>query len=84
MTLCKYAKQKGFTLEQYKTLQNNIKAITEAIIQTIPDSKKNNGMYYPINELLPYNTNAELLPYYIQELKNQGIEFYDNNTLWRC
>jgi len=83
MTLAKYCKDKKFTLEQYQTLENNIKAITQAIIDQIPDSKKNHGMYYPITELLPYNTNTELKPYYIQSFKSQGIEFFDNSTLWR-
>lgn len=83
MTLSAYCHKKGFTLEQFKTLESNIDAITTALITGIPNSKKDNGMYYPINELLPYNTNEELKPFYIASLKSKGIEFYDNNSLWR-
>ena len=56
MTLSAYCHKKGMTLEQYKTLKQNIDAITTALIAGISNSKKDNGMYYPINELLPYNT----------------------------
>ena len=83
MTLSSYCHKKGMTLEQYETLKQNIDNITTALIQQIPDSKKNHGMYYPINELLPYNTNTELKPFYIASLKSKGIEFYDNNQYWR-
>lgn len=83
MTLASYCHKKGYTLSQYETLKQNIDTITTALIQQIPGSKKDNGMYYPINELLPYNTDAELKPFYIASLKQKGIEFYDNNNLWR-
>lgn len=83
MTLASYCHKKGMTLEQYETLKQNIDTITTALIQQIPDSKKNHGMYYPITDLLPYNTNTDILPFYIQSLKQKGVEFYDNNTLWR-
>ena len=83
MTLSAYCHKKGMTLEQYKTLKQNIDTITTALIQQIPNSKKGHGMYYPITDLIPYNTNRELRPYYIQAFKEQGVEFIENNEYWR-
>ena len=83
MTLSNYCYKKGFTLDEYETLKSNITSICKAIIAQIPASKKGHGMYYDINELLPYNTDADLRPFYIQELKKQEVEFFDNNSLWR-
>ena len=83
MILSQYAHKKGYTIDQYYTLENNINSITDCIITQIPASKKDNGMYYPLTDILPHNTDRELLPYYIQSLKKKGVEFYDNNTLWR-
>jgi hypothetical protein len=83
MTLGEYAYKKGYKLTEYEILKKNIDSITDCIIQQIPDSKKDNGMYYPIADILPHNTDRELLPYYIQSLKLKGVEFRENNTLWR-
>ena len=83
MTLSAYCYKKGFTLEQYETLRQNIDTITTALIQQIPDSKKGHGMYYPITDIIPYNTDADMKPFYIQSLKQKGVEFYDNNQYWR-
>lgn len=83
MTLANYCHKKGFTKDQYLTLKTNITSICNALIMQIPPSKKGNGMYYDINDLLPYNTDRELRVYYIQELKNQGIEMIENDNLWR-
>jgi hypothetical protein len=83
MTLANLAKKKGFTIMEYQNLKHNINAVCDGIIQQIPDSKKDNGMYYPIADILPHNTDRELLPYYIQSLKLKGVEFRENNTLWR-
>lgn len=84
MTLSSYAYKKGLTLEEYERLKANIDAITDAIIQLIPASKKDNGMYYPINDILQFDPNhTELIPFFIQSLKQKGMEFYDNNKLWR-
>ena len=83
MTLCQYAKSKGMKLNEYQNLKENIKNIAKALIMQIPPRHKGNGMYYPISEILPYNTNADLKPYILQEMKSQGLETFDNETLYR-
>ena len=83
MTLASYCHKKGMNLSQYETLKQNIDTITTALIQQIPNSKKDNGMYYPIIDILSYNTDADMKPFYIQSLKQKGVEFYDNNQYWR-
>lgn len=82
MTLCKYCKLKGMSLKEYEQLKENIKNIAIALIEQIPATHKNNGMYYPINELIAYNT-TDIKPYLIQELKQLGIEFIEDYTLYR-
>lgn len=83
MTLSNYCYKKGFTLDQYETLKSNITSICTAIISQIPQNKKGHGMYYDVIELLPYNMDAELRPFYIMGLKAQGVEFYNDNSEWR-
>ena len=84
MTLSKYCYKKGMTLEEYERLKSNIDTITDAIIQQIPQSKKDNGMYYPISDILKVDPNhTELIPFFIQSLKRKGMEFYNNDKLWR-
>ena len=82
MTLSKYCKNKGMNLEEYEQLKSNIKTMATALIQQIPASHKNNGMYYPVNELIAYNT-TDIRPYLLQELRQQGIEFIEDTTLYR-
>jgi hypothetical protein len=84
MTLCDYCYKKGMTLQEYKTFKQNIINTASAIIQNIKTMyKTGNGLYHPINEILVYNTDADIRQFIIMELKNQGVEFYDNNSLWR-
>lgn len=83
MTIGAYAKSKGLNKEEYKNLKSNIKAIASALIQQIPQSQKGNGMYYPISDIMPYNTNTDIRPYLLQELKQQGLETIENGTLYR-
>jgi hypothetical protein len=84
MTLSQYAHKKGYTLEQYEQLQQNIKSIADAIIQYIKQLHKiDTGVYYPIEEIIHYMADADIKSFLIYELKKLGVEFYDNNTLYR-
>ena len=84
MNMALYCKSQGMDLQQYKTFQENINNTASAIIQYIKSMYKTNmGVYYPINEILSHNSNETIKQFIIQELKNQGVEFYDNNLLWR-
>jgi hypothetical protein len=84
MNMAKYCHDKGMTLEQYEQLQANIKTLAEATINNIKQlHKTDTGVYYPIDEIIhplaDHNTKAFL----IQELKKSGVEFFDNNSLYR-
>lgn len=83
MTIGAYAKSKGLNKEEFLNLKSNIKAIATALIQQIPQSQKGNGMYYPISDIFPYNTNTEIKPFLLQEMKQQGLETIENGTLYR-
>ena len=84
MTLCEYAINKGYNITQYETLEFNIKATASAILQNIKTlHKTDTGIYYPLHEIINQNNKNELQCYIIQELKKLGVEFYDNNNLWR-
>lgn len=86
MTISNYCKNQKMTLEQYKQFQQNIKNTASAIIQLIEQNYIiDNGVYHDTTELFPYNpnTNEQVELFIIQELKQQGVEFYNNNTEWR-
>lgn len=84
MSLCDYCYKKGMTLEQYEILEQNIKNTALAIIQNVKSMyNTDTGVYYPINEILAHDTDADMKLFIIQELKKQGMEFYNNNKLWR-
>lgn len=83
MNMSLYCKNQGMTLDQYKQYQANIKATAEAIILNIKQSyKTGTGMYHNVNEILKSDKN-ETYYYILQELKNQSVEFINNNTEWR-
>lgn len=87
MTLSNYAYNKKMTLAQYELLESNINNASDAIIQNIKNlHPTDTGIYYPVNEIIKVNadnSNSDLVPYIIQSLKSKGVEFYDNNTLYR-
>jgi hypothetical protein len=80
MNMARYCKDKGMTLKQYETFKENIKATATAIRSTV---KYNGGMYYPVNELIAWNSDIDIKGFIIHELKQLGIEFFDNNTMYR-
>lgn len=83
MTLCKYCKDQGFTLQQYENMKENIKQIAEEIRATL---KYNGGMYYDTKDLFKgcdFVLDADIKQFIIQELKKLNIEFFDNNKLYR-
>lgn len=83
MSLSDYCYKKGMNLQQYETFKHDIKNTATVIIQNIKAMyKTDTGVYYPINEILAFNSD-EIKQFIIQELKKQGMEFYDNNKLWR-
>lgn len=79
MNLCKYCKDKNMTKEEYKTLQNNIKLVATNIKAQLT---YRNGVYYPTSDILHYQ-DSDMKVFIIQELKKLGIEFRENNTLYR-
>jgi len=84
MTITQFAKSKNMTYEEYQTLEVNIKTLADATLNKIKQlHKTDTGVYYPIDEIIhplaDHNTKAFL----IQELKRLGVEFYDNNSMYR-
>lgn len=82
-----YAKEmykQGYNLQEYKEM---LKYLKEVAIHITGELKKyyNNGIYRDKNVL--YSFFPELEEIHIRqllmELKNLGVEFYDNGKLWR-
>jgi len=84
MNMAKYCKNEGFTLEEYETFRENIKASAKAILEVIKGLRKpNTGVYYPINEIFNSESDEVLKGFITIELKRLGVEFFDDNTLYR-
>ena len=84
MNMANYCYKKGMTLEQYKNYEQNIANAAQAIITFIKQNyKTNTGVYYPVNDILNYGGDLITKSFIIQALKKLGMEFYDNNNLWR-
>ena len=84
MNIAKYCKGLGMNLEQFETFDNNMKATATALLQVIKQNHKaGTGVYYPTDELFAEESDEAIKGFIIQELKNLGVEFYDNNTLYR-
>lgn len=84
MNLAKYAKSKNMTLEEYEILSQNIKNTAEAIKQNYCSMyKTDTGMYYDIRILFNTSNLNDIQKFILQELKQIGFEFIENNTLFR-
>jgi len=84
MTITQFAKSKNMTYEEYQILQANIKTLAEATLNNIKSlHKTDTGIYYPIGEIIHFNADNNTKNFIIQELKKLGVEFYDNNSLYR-
>jgi len=85
MNMATFCKKSGMNYEQFQNYESNIKKAAEAMIIYIKQNyKTDNGVYHDINEIFPYNgAETETYYYILQEMKNQGVEFYDNNKYWR-
>lgn len=80
MNMAKYCKNKGMTLEQYETFKSNIEATAQAIKA---NTSYTHGMYYPVNDIISFMSDADIKGFIIQELKKLGFEFIENYTLYR-
>ena len=84
MNLAKYAKSKNMTLKEYETLKNNIEQTAMAIKQNYCSMyKTDTGMYYDIKILFNTSNLNDIQKFILQELKQIGFEFIENNTLFR-
>jgi hypothetical protein len=84
MNMAKYCKDKGFTLEQYETLKGNIDATAQATLLIIKGlHKPDTGVYYPVDEIFNPESDETIKGFIMVELKRLGVEFFDNNTLYR-
>lgn len=80
MDICKYCKDHKFNKDEYKTFKNNIKTIATTIKSKL---FYQGGVYFPIDEIIPYNANKYMREFIISELKVLGMEFRENNELYR-
>lgn len=84
MTLAQFAKSKNMTYEEYQTLEANIKTLADVTLNKIKQlHKTDTGVYYPIDEIIHPLADINIKAFLIMELKKSGVEFYDNNTLYR-
>jgi len=82
MTLAAFAKSKGYTLAEFQALQARIAGTADDIAGRLAAfDTTDSGMYYPVQDIL--DTSADHAPYLIQALKQRGVEFRENNSLWR-
>jgi hypothetical protein len=80
MSIAKYCKEKGMSKEEYKQFTYNIKEVAKAIRSTL---SYKGGMYYKVSDLFNWNADADMKHFIIQELKNLGIEFFNDNIEYR-
>ena len=84
MVLSQYAKNKGMQYAEYKQLEANIKSTASGIIAYIKSMYIiDDGIYHESKEIPALYNNYDWKPYLLQELKNMGMEFIENNTMWR-
>ena len=82
-----YAKEmhkQGYTLEEFREWQSYLKDVAKSITSNLK-KQYNNGIYR--DKVILYSMFPELdainKKQLLVELKNLGVEFYDNGKLWR-
>lgn len=80
MSIAKYCKEKGMSKEDYKQFVSNIKEVAKSIRSQLTYK---GGMYYNVSDLFNWNSDENMKHFIIQELKTLGIEFFDNEQLYR-
>lgn len=84
MDMARYCYDKKMTYEQYQTFKDNIQKAAEAAISYIKSMyKTDTGVYHRISEIFPASEKTDTYDFIIYEMKQQGVEFYDNNKYWR-
>lgn len=79
MTIAKYCKDKKFTKEEFNNYKNNVYQVAKAIRSTL----KYNGGVYKECEPLFYMWDEDIKHFVIQELKDLGVEFINDNKYYR-
>ena len=71
-------------LAQYKRFQKIVKDAALAIVMIIKQNyKTGTGIYYPVNDIITPGGDSSIKGFMIQELKQIGVEFIENDSLWR-
>ncbi len=82
MTLASYARNKGYTVTQFHDLVRHVATKSLDILETIKAKfNPGSGMYYPTSEII--NTDDDLTPFVLQDLRRLGVEFIENGDLFR-
>jgi len=78
----RYCKAQGMNLEQFVQAQLEIDAQADAIINRVSAHETaGSGLYHPACSII--RSSAPTAPFLVQALKRRGMEFYDNNSMWR-
>ena len=87
MNMAKYCKEKGMSHEEYLTYKCKVENMAKKAFRVIKNNyPTDTGMYYNTEDILPLMGDKDRLferGYAIQKLKTMGVEFRENNSLWR-
>lgn len=87
MSIDSYCYSIGMTEDEYLQFMFNIDETAQAIkAEALKLHKPDTGVYYNVQEILPFisgKTIPEIRAFIIQRLKEIGVEFFDNDTLYR-
>lgn len=82
MRIAQYCKQQGMDKNEYKVYK---KEVENDIQKTIEQGKKTHnhigGMYFPASDILELKTERDY--FILNGMKNKGVEFINDNTLYR-
>ena len=76
--------KQGYTLEEFREWQVYLKDVAEFITSNLK-KRYNNGIYRDVTILYSMLPELDTInkKQLLVELKNLGVEFYDNGKLWR-
>ena len=85
MTYLDYVTEKypEIDINEFEKMETELKSLAVTIFEKVSAKHKpNTGIYYPATELYLRGC-GEWAPFVIAELKQLGVEFIENNTLYR-
>lgn len=77
MTIAQYANQKGLTREEYIRLKKRITSEAQDILNYIKNTYTSDTSMYNVREIFPTIRPETFLV--VNELKQNGVQFFDKN-----